>query len=82
MSINLYIVDTYGRYSASALAATKVLQSITGAVLPMAGPALYDQLGLGWGNTVLAFIALAFLPVPLLFYKYGEKLRNMFIVVF
>ena len=82
MSINLYLVDTYARYSASALAATKVLQSITGAVLPMAGPALYDRLGLGWGNSVLAFIAVAFFPVPLLFYGYGEKLRNMFTMVF
>lgn len=82
MSINLYLVDTYARYSASAIAATKVLQSITGAVLPLAGPALYDQLGLGWGNSVLAFIALAFFPVPFLFYRYGEKLRNMFTVVF
>lgn len=81
MSINLYLVDTYTRYSASAIAASKVMQSITGAVLPLAGPALYDRLGLGWGNSVLAFIAVAFFPVPFLFYKYGEKLRNMFTVV-
>lgn len=82
MSINLYLVDAYTRYSASAIAANKVLQSITGAVLPLAGPALYDRLGLGWGNSVLAFIAFAFFPVPFLFYRYGEKLRNMFTVVF
>ena len=82
MSVNLYLVDTYTRYSASAIAATKVLQSITGAVLPLAGPALYSRLGLGWGNSVLAFIAVAFFPVPFLFYRYGERLRNMFSVVF
>ena len=82
MSINLYLVDTYARYSASAIAATKVLQSVTGAVLPLAGPALYNRLGLGWGNSVLGFIALAFLPVPFLFYRYGERIRNMFTVVF
>ena len=74
----MYLVDTYWRYSASAIAASTVLQSFTGAVLPLAGPALYDRLGLGWGNSVLAFIALAVFPVPLLFYSYGEKLRNMF----
>ncbi|KAK0513308.1 hypothetical protein JMJ35_004294 [Cladonia borealis] len=81
MSIDLYLVDTYTRYRASAIAATKVLQSITGAVLPLAGPALYDRLGLGWGNSVLAFIAVAFFPIPFLFYRYGEKLRNTFTVV-
>ena len=78
MSINLYLVDAFPRYSASALAASKVLQSITGAVLPLAGPALYERLGLGWGNSVLAFMALSFSPIPLLFYRYGEKLRDMF----
>lgn len=82
LCINLYLVDTYTRYSASAIAAIRVLQSITGATLPLAGPALYDTLGLGWGNSVLAFIALAFFPVPFLFYRYGEKLRSMFTVVF
>ena len=81
MSINLYLVDTYTRYSASAIAATKVLQSITGAVLHLADPAFYDRLGIRWGNSVLAFIAVAFFPVPFLFYRYGEKLRNMFTLV-
>jgi hypothetical protein len=73
----MYLVHTYGRYSASAIAASKVLQSIGGAVLPLAGEPMYDRLGLGWGNSVLGFIALAFVPVPWLFFKYGETLRKM-----
>jgi hypothetical protein len=77
MSVNMYLVHAYGRYSASAIAASKVLQSIGGAVLPLAGEPMYDRLGLGWGNSVLGFIALAFVPVPWLFFKYGETLRNM-----
>lgn len=36
----------------------------------------YNTLGLGWGNSLLAFIALAMCPIPLLFYCYGEKLRT------
>ncbi|KAE9363892.1 MFS multidrug transporter-like protein [Stipitochalara longipes BDJ] len=77
MSINMYLVHTYGRYSASAIAASKVLQSIGGAFLPLAGEPLYDRLGLGWGNSVIAFIALAFSPMPWLFFKYGGTLRKM-----
>jgi hypothetical protein len=73
----MYLVHTYGRYSASAIAASKVLQSIGGAVLPLAGGPLYDRLGLGWGNSVVAFIALAFVPVPWLLFKYGGTLRKM-----
>jgi hypothetical protein len=39
---------------------------------------LYADLGLGWGNSVLGFIGVAFLPVPLLFYRYGRWLRERF----
>ncbi|TVY84063.1 Efflux pump radE [Lachnellula suecica] len=79
---NMYFVDAFGRYSASALAASKLLQSVVGAFLPLAGRPLFDHLGLGWGNSVLGFIALTFLPVPWLFFRYGEKLRTRFDVAF
>ncbi|KAI0447628.1 putative MFS transporter [Xylaria telfairii] len=75
----LYLVDAFGpEAAASVLAVNVVLRSLFGAFLPLAGPPLYDSLGLGWGNSVLAFIALAFVPVPFLFYKYGERLRARF----
>jgi hypothetical protein len=61
---NMYLVDTFGKYSASALAASKVLQSVVGAFLPLAGKPLFNKLGLGWGNSILGFTALGFLPVP------------------
>jgi hypothetical protein len=72
----MYLVHAYGRYSASAIAASKVLQSIGGAVLPLAGEPMYDRLGLGWGNSVLAFSALAFVPVPWFLFNYGRALRD------
>lgn len=78
MSVNMYLVDVFGQYSASALAASKVLQSLVGAFLPLAGKPLYNQFGLGWGNSVLGFIALSLAPIPWLFFKYGEKLRTKF----
>lgn len=78
----MYLVDTFGKYSASALAASKVLQSIVGAFLPLAGQPLYNNLGLGWGNSVLGFIALALVPVPWLFFQYGAKIRTRFTVTF
>ncbi|KAB8292511.1 hypothetical protein EYC80_008221 [Monilinia laxa] len=53
LSINMYLVDSFPTYAASAITATKVFQSIGGAFLPLAGPPLYAALGLGWGNTVL-----------------------------
>jgi predicted MFS family arabinose efflux permease len=79
MPAQLYLVDAFGTEgAASALAVNTVLRSLFGAILPLAGPPLYTKLDFGWGNSVLAFIALAFVPVPFLFYKYGETLRTLF----
>lgn len=71
-----YVVDAFPRYAASATAAMTILRSLFGAVLPLAGQSMYATLGLGWGNSLLAFIALATVPLPFLFMKYGERIRT------
>ena len=63
-------------HAASAIAANTVLRSVFGAVLPLAGLDMYDKLGLGWGNSLLGFVALAFIPVPIFFRLYGERIRT------
>ncbi|RWA10361.1 hypothetical protein EKO27_g4744 [Xylaria grammica] len=73
--IQSYLIDAFTIYAASALAANTVVRSIFGVVLPLAGQPLYDKLGLGWGNTLLAFIALATAPLTWLIMKYGERIR-------
>ncbi|KAM3513487.1 hypothetical protein MY11210_002875 [Beauveria gryllotalpidicola] len=80
MSLQLYLVDTFTIYAASALAANSVVRSLLGAVLPLAGGPMYQKLGLGWGNSLLAFIAVALIPVPWLFMRYGEFLRKRFAI--
>jgi hypothetical protein len=60
----------------SQTAASTALRSLVGAVLPLAGPSIYSALGLGWGNSLLAFIALALCVVPLLFARYGAAIRT------
>ncbi|KAG9021025.1 hypothetical protein FRB95_003064, partial [Tulasnella sp. JGI-2019a] len=38
--------------------------------------AMFNKLGLGWGNTLLALVAMSIgIPAPILFYKYGARLR-------
>ncbi|KAF2794928.1 MFS general substrate transporter [Melanomma pulvis-pyrius CBS 109.77] len=77
MPAQTYLVDVFGsEAAASALAANTLLRSLFGAFLPMAGPPMYESLGLGWGNSLLGFIGLAFVPVPYLFWKYGERIRR------
>ncbi|KAI1936304.1 hypothetical protein LOZ66_004763 [Ophidiomyces ophidiicola] len=74
-SIMAYLIDTYTIYSASAISANIVLRSIVAATLPLAGTKLYEKLGIGWGTSLLAFIALALAPIPFLLIKYGERIR-------
>jgi MFS family permease len=72
----LYLIDVFGsEAAASALGANNLLRYISSTFLPIAGPAMYSSLNYGWGNTLLGLIALAFVPAPVLFYKYGEQLR-------
>jgi hypothetical protein len=68
----------YTKYAASAIAASSVLRSIAGALVPLAGIPLYDRLGLGWGNSLLAFVSLGLGGLPLLFCRYGEGWRKRF----
>ncbi|EKJ75017.1 hypothetical protein NXS19_007679 [Fusarium pseudograminearum] len=76
MCISVYLVDAYIEYAASAIAASTVLRSLFGALLPLAGGSMYKSLGYGWGTSVLGFVASAAIPLPLIFYKYGERIRS------
>ncbi|KAJ6781083.1 hypothetical protein PWT90_03064 [Aphanocladium album] len=76
MSATTYLVDAYTQYAASAVAASTVVRSLGGAFLPLAGRPMFNALDLGWGASLLAFIALAMVPVPAVFYRYGERIRN------
>ncbi|KAF2403326.1 MFS general substrate transporter [Trichodelitschia bisporula] len=76
MASQLYLVDAYPLYAASAAATVRTALSIIGAFLPLAGPPLYSALGVGKGNTVLAGISVAMLPIPILLYRYGKGIRE------
>ena len=75
--VTTYLVDTYMRFAASAVAAVTILRSLAGFGFPLFAPAMYTALGNGWGNTVLALAAVGIgLPVPILLWLFGEKLRK------
>jgi hypothetical protein len=37
---------------------------------------MFKVLGIGWGNSLLGFIAVAFVPIPFLILRYGRMLRE------
>ena len=76
MLASTYLIDANPLYEASAIAACTAVRSLIGAFVPLAGRSMYEALGLGWGNSLLGFMALALCPLPWYFYKYGERIRT------
>jgi len=37
---------------------------------------MYGDLGIHWASSVPAFLMLVYVPFPLLFYKYGQRIRG------
>ncbi|KAF7194688.1 Ornithine decarboxylase [Pseudocercospora fuligena] len=74
---NLYVVDVYEAQAASAMSGVTVIRSLVGFGLPLVGPKLFEApLEYGWGNSVLALIAVAIgWPLPMLIWNLGRRLR-------
>ncbi|KAK9351613.1 major facilitator superfamily domain-containing protein [Lipomyces doorenjongii] len=76
-SVNNYIIDSYEKCAASALAAKVFTRSAGGAAFPLFTTQMYQRLGLQWASWLLAFISLAMVIIPFGFYKYGAHLRSI-----
>lgn len=61
-----YLVDIFGDLSASAIAAVLPLRYVLGTFLPVAAPYMYERLGYGWANSLLAIVLILVLPAPIL----------------
>ncbi|KAK3651112.1 hypothetical protein LTR56_005876 [Elasticomyces elasticus] len=72
-----FLVDTYSLYAASAVSANTFLRSLFAFGLPLAARPMFHAMGVGPACSVLGGVACLALPVPLLFMKYGLKLRKM-----
>ncbi|KAG5660264.1 hypothetical protein KAF25_003786 [Fusarium avenaceum] len=76
LSVMNYLIDSYTIFAASVLAANSVLRSLFGAAFPLFTTYMYKDLGIHWASSVPAFLALACVPFPFLFYKYGASIRE------
>lgn len=79
--VQAYMIDAFPEHAASAIAALTATRSILGAFLPLAGTPMYNALGFGWGNTLLAFCALVMGAAVFALYKYGKQIRLKYPVV-
>lgn len=71
-----YLSDAYPAYTASVFAGNDLFRSAFGAGFPLFANAMYVNLGINWASSLLAFLGIAFIPIPFVLYKYGERLRK------
>ncbi|KAF8588992.1 MFS polyamine transporter [Ramaria rubella] len=76
-SVQTYVIDTFTLHAASALGAVSFLRSLAGFGFPLFAPAMYNALGYGKGDTILAAFAIGIgCPAPFIFWYYGERIRQ------
>jgi multidrug resistance protein len=76
LGIMNYLIDSYTIYAASVLAANSIIRSCFGAVSPLFTTYMYHNLGIHWASCIPAFLSLACVPFPFIFYRYGPAIRQ------
>ncbi len=71
-----YIVDSFGEYTASAMAATRTLSFTAGFAFPLFALQLFQKLGWGGGMSLLAGLSLCLgITTPIVIWNWGAILR-------
>ncbi|KAI0137242.1 polyamine transporter 1 [Xylariales sp. AK1849] len=70
-----YLVDAYLMFAASAIAGNTFLRSLAGAGFPLFSSYMFNGMGIQWAATLLGCVAALLVPIPVIFYLYGHKIR-------
>ncbi|KAK0614862.1 putative MFS transporter [Bombardia bombarda] len=71
-----YLIDVYKITANSAIAINAMFRGLLGAGFPMFANYMFQRLGVPWAMSLLAFLNVALIPVPFLFYIYGARIRK------
>ncbi|CAK1364949.1 unnamed protein product [Cercospora beticola] len=75
LAVTNYLADAYEKYAASALSAAGLGRNALGAFLPLATPAMYNNLGFVTASCLLGGLAIALTLAPLALLWKGEAIR-------
>ncbi|KAI5357726.1 putative AMP-dependent synthetase/ligase, major facilitator superfamily, MFS transporter superfamily [Septoria linicola] len=76
LGVQAYIIEACGEYAASGLAASAFLRSLAACTFPLFANQMYDALGLGWGNSLLAFVSIGIgIPAIVFLWIYRARIR-------
>lgn len=71
-----YLIDVYAPIANSAISGNTFVRSFFGAGFPLFAPYLYHNLGFAWATSLLGFISIVLVPIPLLLYRFGPRIRS------
>ncbi|TAQ91174.1 hypothetical protein B7494_g544 [Chlorociboria aeruginascens] len=71
-----YIIDVYMMNANSGIAANTLVRSFMGAGFIMFASAMFHNLGVPWATSLLGFLSILLIPVPIAFYRYGKTIRS------
>lgn len=76
LSTTAYLIDVYQLYANSAIAAYVCIRSVTAFAFPLFAEQMFENLGVAWAASLLAFLCVALAPAPFLFWYYGKRIRG------
>lgn len=71
-----YLIDAFTVHAASAQAANTFLRSLAGAGFPLFATPMFRGLGVNVASYILGGVAALMIPMPIIFYVFGSKLRG------
>lgn len=75
-----YMAMSFPRYMASVFAGNDLFRSVIAGCFPLFASALFNNLKtskypVGWGSSILGFISVGMIAIPVAFYKFGPRIR-------
>ncbi|KAF8247065.1 MFS general substrate transporter [Wilcoxina mikolae CBS 423.85] len=78
LSAVMYILEVYTPLvAASAFASLGLLRYVLAMAFPLFTVRMFNDLGIAWATSVFGFVALAMMPIPWVFQKWGPQIRSM-----
>lgn len=76
VTVYQYLLDTYGIYAGSALAIITCWRYLASGFINLVSRPMYNGMGVHWVQTMLGCIAALQIPLPIIFYYFGERIRK------
>ncbi|OJJ31669.1 hypothetical protein ASPWEDRAFT_747697 [Aspergillus wentii DTO 134E9] len=70
-----YIVDCYTSMANSAMGVNGSMRSVFGAVFPLFATQMFHGVGVAWAMTIIGIVSACLIPVPIVFWCWGHRIR-------